>query len=50
MSGKVRVALVGAGGWGYQHARVLSEHPDVEFCALMGRTNNKPGMMAGRAQ
>ncbi len=38
---KVRVALVGAGGWGFQHARVLSEHPEVEFLALAGRTPEK---------
>lgn len=38
---KVRVALVGAGGWGLQHARVLSEHPEVEFLALAGRTPEK---------
>ncbi|HEY3269182.1 MAG TPA: Gfo/Idh/MocA family oxidoreductase [Armatimonadota bacterium] len=33
-----RVALIGAGGWGYQHARVLSRHPNVELCAICGRT------------
>jgi predicted dehydrogenase len=40
-SKKIRVALVGAGGWGYQHARVLAAHPQVEFCALSGRTMEK---------
>jgi predicted dehydrogenase len=39
--GKVRVALVGAGGWGGQHARVLAAHPDVEFVAIAGRTPEK---------
>ncbi len=38
---KTRIALIGAGGWGRQHARVLSEHPDVEFCALMCRTRER---------
>lgn len=38
---KVRVALVGAGGWGRQHARVLTAHPDVELCAVFGRTREK---------
>ncbi len=33
----VKVALIGAGGWGRQHARVFSAHPDVEFCAVAGR-------------
>lgn len=34
----IRVALVGAGGWGRQHARVFAAHPDVEFVAIAGRT------------
>lgn len=34
----MRVALVGAGGWGRQHARVFSSRPDVEFCAVAGRS------------
>lgn len=32
-----KVALVGAGGWGRQHARVFSSRPDVEFVAVAGR-------------
>lgn len=38
---RIKVALVGAGGWGRQHARVFSERPDVEFCAIVGRTPEK---------
>lgn len=34
---KIKVALVGAGGWGLQHARVFSQHPDVVLCAVAGR-------------
>ncbi len=34
---KIKVALVGAGGWGLQHARVFSQHPDVALCAVAGR-------------
>jgi myo-inositol 2-dehydrogenase / D-chiro-inositol 1-dehydrogenase len=34
----VRVALIGAGGWGRQHARVLAAHPQVDFVAVVGRT------------
>ncbi len=42
MSGEtIKVALVGAGGWGRQHARVFSERPDVEFCAVAARTKEK---------
>ena len=37
----IKVALVGAGGWGRQHARVFAAHPDVEFCAVAGRTPEK---------
>jgi myo-inositol 2-dehydrogenase/D-chiro-inositol 1-dehydrogenase len=35
---KIRVCLVGAGVWGRQHARVFSQRPDVELCAVAGRT------------
>ena len=35
---RVKVALVGAGGWGYQHARVFAGRDDVELCAVAGRS------------
>ncbi len=38
---RIKVALIGAGGWGRQHARVFSERRDVEFCAVVGRTPEK---------
>lgn len=38
---KLRVAIIGAGGWGAQHARVFAERPDVELCGIMGRTREK---------
>jgi len=38
---RIKVALVGAGGWGRQHARIFSERPDVEFCAVVGRTEER---------
>ena len=38
---KIRVAVIGAGGWGRQHARVWAERPDVELCAIAGRTWEK---------
>jgi myo-inositol 2-dehydrogenase / D-chiro-inositol 1-dehydrogenase len=41
MSAKIKVAIVGAGGWGLQHARVLSQHPDVQLCAVCGRSAAK---------
>lgn len=41
MNTRIKIALVGAGGWGRQHARILAAHPQVEFCALAGRTAEK---------
>ncbi|MEZ4869653.1 MAG: Gfo/Idh/MocA family oxidoreductase [Caldilineaceae bacterium] len=50
MSDKVRIALVGAGGWGRQHARILAQHPAVDFCALVGRTLEKTRACAAQYQ
>jgi len=38
---KVKAVLIGAGGWGLQHARILSERSDVDFRAIAGRTMEK---------
>jgi myo-inositol 2-dehydrogenase / D-chiro-inositol 1-dehydrogenase len=38
---KIKVCLVGAGGWGRQHARVFSERNDVTLCAVAGRRPEK---------
>jgi myo-inositol 2-dehydrogenase/D-chiro-inositol 1-dehydrogenase len=38
---KIKVAVIGTGGWGRQHARVFSQRPDVEFCAVMGRNRER---------
>lgn len=35
---RIKVALIGAGGWGYQHARVFAAREDVELCAVCGRS------------
>jgi myo-inositol 2-dehydrogenase / D-chiro-inositol 1-dehydrogenase len=37
-AGRIKVALIGAGGWGRQHARVFAARQDVDFCAVVGRT------------
>ena len=37
----VKVALIGAGGWGLQHARIFSTRTDVDFCAIVGQTEEK---------
>lgn len=39
--GRLKVAVIGAGVWGLQHARVLAARPDVELCAIAGRTPEK---------
>lgn len=44
---KVKVALVGTGGWGRQHARVFAAHPGVELCAVMGRNRERAEARAG---
>ena len=41
-SNKVKIALVGAGGWGREHARVFSSRPDVDFVAVCGATRPRP--------
>lgn len=33
----MKVAVIGTGGWGLQHARVFSQHPKVELCAVVAR-------------
>jgi myo-inositol 2-dehydrogenase / D-chiro-inositol 1-dehydrogenase len=35
---KLMVAVIGAGHWGWQHARVWSERPDTELCAIYSRS------------
>jgi len=45
-SGKLKIALVGTGGWGKQHARIFALRPDIDFCAVMGRN---PERTAARA-
>lgn len=42
---RIKVAVIGAGGWGRQHTRVFAERAaeraDVELCAVVGRTRAK---------
>lgn len=45
---RVKVALIGAGTWGLQHARIFAERPDVEFCAVVGRTPERTRARAER--
>ena len=38
---RIKVALIGAGAWGLQHARVFAGRRDVDLCAIVGRTLEK---------
>ena len=38
---RVKVALIGAGGWGMQHARIFAARADVDLCAIVGRTEQR---------
>ena len=38
----VRVAVVGTGWWGRQHARVFSSRAEARLCAVVGRTSASP--------
>jgi myo-inositol 2-dehydrogenase/D-chiro-inositol 1-dehydrogenase len=40
-AGRIKVALIGAGAWGMQHARVFAGRQDVDLCAVVGRTLEK---------
>lgn len=45
---RVKVALIGAGGWGEQHARVFSQSELSELCAIVGRTPERTAERAAR--
>jgi predicted dehydrogenase len=47
MTESIRVAVVGTGAWwGREHARVFSQRPDVELCAIVGRSTDKTAQRA----
>lgn len=46
MTEQLRVAVVGTGQWGREHARIFSRRPDTELVAICGRD---PGRTAVRA-
>jgi predicted dehydrogenase len=45
-NGQVKVALIGTGGWGREHARIFSQRADVEFVAICGRDPKKAAARA----
>lgn len=44
----IKIALIGAGGWGLQHARIFQARADVDFCAIVGRGLEKTKERAAR--
>ncbi len=42
----MRVAVVGTGGWGEQHARIFSRRPDTELVAVVGRDPDRAQVRA----
>jgi myo-inositol 2-dehydrogenase / D-chiro-inositol 1-dehydrogenase len=48
VSARLRIALIGAGGWGEQHARVYASRPDVDFVGIVGRTPERTRARAER--
>jgi myo-inositol 2-dehydrogenase/D-chiro-inositol 1-dehydrogenase len=45
---RTRVAVVGTGPWwGREHARVYSQRPDVDLCAVVGRSRKRTERRAG---
>jgi len=46
MSANLKVAVVGTGGWGEQHARIFWTRRDTDLVAIVGRTPEKTGARA----
>lgn len=46
MSDKLKIALIGTGGWAREHARILSLRPNVDFCGIMGRNAERTAIRA----
>ena len=42
----LKVAVVGAGTWGEQHARLFARRPDTDLCAVVGRTPERTRVRA----
>jgi len=48
MNEALRIAVVGTGGWGAQHARILSRRHDVELVGIVGRDSNRTAARAAK--
>lgn len=45
---RLRVAVVGPGGWGQQHSRIFSGRADTELCAIVGRDAGRTASYAAQ--
>lgn len=43
---RLRIALIGSGHWGRQHARIFRERDDTELCAIVGRSERGGSLAA----
>lgn len=48
MTDKLKIAVVGTGGWGAQHARIFSRRADTELVAIVGRSADKTNAAAAK--
>lgn len=46
MNEKLKIALVGTGGWAREHCRILQGRSDVDFCGIVGRNVQRTEMRA----
>jgi predicted dehydrogenase len=47
---RLRVAVVGPGGWGRQHVRIFSSRPDTDLVAVVGRDQERTSIQAKAAR
>jgi predicted dehydrogenase len=45
---RLRVAVVGPGGWGRQHVRIFGSRPDTELAAVVGRDAHRTAALAAQ--
>jgi predicted dehydrogenase len=46
----LRIAVIGTGGWGREHARVFSQRPDTDLVGIVGRSSAKTAERAAAYQ
>ncbi|PQV63222.1 putative dehydrogenase [Abditibacterium utsteinense] len=48
MNEKLKIALIGTGGWAREHGRILQGRADVDFCAVVGRNPERTAVRAAQ--